>query len=107
MRAILLIAEHTNESETEMLRRSGYAVRAAADADTAMALLRHERLETVLLDLDAPIPDARAFLAGWLAGWRHGQNWASVPITALSRQDAGIMAALEAAREGRSLVFAA
>ena len=100
MHAILFVSAAIDHVELELLRRQGYAVSIAASAAEALGFPAR----------GAPARGAvgpgrahrrRPRLPGRLAGWRQGLRWANVPVTALARQDASVLAAVQgAARPG-------
>jgi two-component system, sensor histidine kinase len=77
------------ESLCEMVVHMGYAALAAADADSALALVSTQPCNVVLLDLHMPGRDGYAFLAGLDAGATTGVR---PPVIAVSADVAALTA---------------
>ena len=90
---VVIVEDDQDERETlqELLEINGYAVRTAADATTAMALIEDYRPTCVLLDLGLPAMADGLGIAAWLQS-RFGPTVIVVVITGGSLED------LEAAR---------
>jgi len=70
------------DSLCEMVTHMGYAVLAAGDADSALALAATKRCDAVLLDLHMPGRDGYAFLAGLDAGATAGPRPQVIAVSA-------------------------
>jgi len=68
-RTVLVVDDHAELRLTlqELLERRGYAVRLAENGVVGLEQLRNGRIHAVVLDIDMPVMNGRAFLAALAA----------------------------------------
>ncbi len=68
-RTVLIVDDHAELRLTlqELLERRGYAVRLAENGVVGLEQLRNGRIHAVVLDIDMPVMNGRAFLAALAA----------------------------------------
>ncbi len=95
-RTVLVVDDHAalRHSLQRLLERAGYRVLEAANGADALEQLRRERVHAVVLDIDMPVMNGRAFLAARSAH----PELSRIPVVVYSAdpQPAGLPAGLSA-----------